>query len=173
MKIRALLLLGFLAACSQAAYASVTIVSAFMTTAQATSTCSAGGPPTTSFPSTASAAWLYLEVSGALAGDVASVDFFDPNGKDEFATSFQPLPSAGTFCFSASINIAGTAAATLPGNWTTRVTYNGSTLTSLPFTITGSSGGSCTLYAVNPQTVPVPAAGGSFQVTVSTNTGCT
>jgi len=147
-----------------------------MTTATASNTCAPGGAAVTSYASTAAAAWLYLEVNGAAVGDHVSVDWFDPNGKDEFTNSFQPLSVAGEVCFSASLNIAGTTVATLPGGWSARVTYNSSTLISLPFTITGSSGGSC-VYAVNPLTVSAPtapatAAGGIGSITVSTIAGC-
>jgi len=87
------------------------------------------------FAPTDARAYQWTLVSGATVGDVVRWDFRQPNGSSYFQTDPITLNFNGSVCFSAFINISGTAAASLLGTWEVRLTYNGSPLTSDTFTI--------------------------------------
>jgi len=80
-------------------------------------------------------AYQWTLVSGANVGDVLRWEFVQPSGAIYFQTQTSPLTFSGNVCFSASIFIAGQAAALLPGAWQTRVFYNGSLLLTENFTL--------------------------------------
>ncbi len=92
-----------------------------------------------SFASSDVRAYHWTLVAGAKIGDLMRTEFFQPNGTVYFSTettlAFEP-----NACFWSSINIAGTPAATLPGNWQVRVFVNGAPLVTGNFTITASVG---------------------------------
>lgn len=91
--------------------------------------------PATAFLTTDQSVWLWFNVTGANAGDVASATWYSPNGAAYNSTSWNPLASAGTWCYWSSINVAGYPPASSPGNWSVHVSWNGSALFSLNFTI--------------------------------------
>jgi hypothetical protein len=80
-------------------------------------------------------AFQWTLVAGANVGDVMRWEFVQPNGTIYFQTATSPLTFNGNVCFSATIFIAGSAAASLPGVWQTRVFYNGAPLLTENFTI--------------------------------------
>jgi uncharacterized protein (TIGR03437 family) len=100
--------------------------------------------PVSTFVTTDANAYLWFSVSGANAGDVAASEYYSPDGRLYTPASgpWQPLGQPGDWCFvDAPFQIAGAPPASLPGLWTVRVTYNGTLLFTLTFTIVSSSGG--------------------------------
>ncbi|MDQ3010585.1 MAG: beta galactosidase jelly roll domain-containing protein, partial [Acidobacteriota bacterium] len=87
------------------------------------------------FTPTDAQAYQWTLVSGANIGDVMRWEFVQPNGTIYFQTATSPLTFSGNVCFSASIFIAGSAAASLPGNWQVRVIYNNTLILTENFTI--------------------------------------
>jgi uncharacterized protein (TIGR03437 family) len=79
--------------------------------------------------------WLWFNVAGANAGDIASATWYYPNGGVYKSANWNPVASSGTWCFPWSIPIAGNPPAANPGNWSVRVSWNGSAMFSLNFTI--------------------------------------
>ena len=98
-------------------------------------------PQITTFTITSPQVYLYFLVTGANVGDTAQMTFIRPDGVVYTTLNSSPLPSSGSFCFSPSININGTAAASYPGTWTIQVFWNhsNSPLFALSFTLSASS----------------------------------
>ncbi len=97
----------------------------------------------TNFSVTDKEAYLWFRVTGANAGDVFASQYYTPAGQyySPASGAWDPLPSAGNYCFSdLALPIVNNIPATLPGTWTVRVTYNGSVLFSLTFTISPATG---------------------------------
>ena len=131
--------------------------------------------PATSFLTTDQSVWLWFNVTGANAGDVASATWYSPNGAAYSSTTWNPLASAGTWCYWSSISVVGYPPASSPGNWSVRVSWNGSALFSLNFTILApavlsiSTGGvvNAASYASGAAVAPgsIASAFGSFLLT--------
>src|ERR1700693_5772036 len=98
--------------------------------------------PATSFSSTDPSVWVWFYVSDAAAGDVAGVNWYDPNGNLYGPGSgFWPAaPAAGPRCDWWTLGISGTPVASIPGTWTVKVSWNGAALFSSQFTITAGGG---------------------------------
>lgn len=107
------------------------------------------------FTPTDEQAYQWLLVSGANVGDVVRWEFVQPSGAVYFQTQTAPITFSGNACFSASVFIAGRAAATLPGAWQTRVFYNGALLLTENFTI-GPAGGPVTVTDHKMTGGPIP-----------------
>ena len=75
------------------------------------------------------------------AGDVLRVDWLNPSGTVAKTLGFNPVSSAGSWCFDAWLSKASDPLTPAAGTWTVRITWNSSTLTSLQFPITSSGGG--------------------------------
>ncbi|MGH9936877.1 MAG: choice-of-anchor D domain-containing protein, partial [Blastocatellia bacterium] len=95
-------------------------------------------PAKNSFAPTDGQAYLWTLVSGAKIGDLARWEFVQPNGTI-YTTSEYTVAFNDNVCFWGGINIAGTGAASLPGNWQVRLLYNGAHLLTENFTITAAS----------------------------------
>jgi uncharacterized protein (TIGR03437 family) len=152
----------------------VTVSNQMVTKAVDTSGCSA---PTaaTAFFTTDPAVYLWFSVAGASAGDAASANWYGPDGSVYASSSWNPVASAGGWCFSANESIAGYPPASKPGNWSVRVLWNGSALFTLNFTISApaavpsiNAGGilNAASYAVGTAVAPgsIVAVYGSFPV---------
>lgn len=98
------------------------------------SSCSVPSPATT-FLTTDPSVFLWFSVAGARAGDIASAAWFAPNGTLYGSTSWNALTSGGSWCFPGSVDLAGHQAASMPGNWMIRVTWNGAAAFTLNFTV--------------------------------------
>jgi sugar lactone lactonase YvrE len=122
---------------------SFSIQNAMLTKALSTSSGCVAPTATTAFLTTDATAFLWFDVSGAAAGDVPTAVWYSPGGTYYMTTTWNPLTSAGAWCFSGGLNIAGTAAASMPGAWQVAIEWNGSKVDTLSFTISsGSNGGS-------------------------------
>ncbi|MBK9316852.1 MAG: choice-of-anchor D domain-containing protein [Acidobacteria bacterium] len=92
------------------------------------------------FAPTDGQAYLWVLVAGAKIGDLARFEFVQPNGviynSSEYTMTFND-----NVCFWGGINIAGTQAALLPGNWQVRLLYNGALLMTENFTIAAAGAG--------------------------------
>jgi len=91
--------------------------------------------PATAFLTTDQTAFLWFNVTGANAGDVPSVNWYLPSGPVYQSANWDPVASAGNWCFWASIDIANNPPASSPGNWVVRVFWNGPSLFTQNFTI--------------------------------------
>src|SRR5207302_1888029 len=91
--------------------------------------------PQNSFLTTDSAVYTWFLVDQTNRGDVASIAWYQPDGTRYGGTSWDPLPSGGTWCFDDSIAVAGKKPATLPGTWTAKVSWNNTLILTLKFTI--------------------------------------
>jgi uncharacterized protein (TIGR03437 family) len=116
----------------------LTVTESMVTKAVNTSACTVPVPATT-FLTTDQAVWLWFNVTGANAGDVASVTWYSPNGTAYDSGSWSPVPSAGGWCYSWYIAVADSPPASSPGNWSVQVAWNGSPLFTLPFSIVASA----------------------------------
>lgn len=74
-------------------------------------------------------------ISGSLSGDRASVRWISPSGLLHLTSTFNPVPSAGSWCHSAVLPISGTTAASQPGAWTAVIMWNNSPIAYDRFTI--------------------------------------
>ncbi|MBX3279174.1 MAG: carboxypeptidase regulatory-like domain-containing protein [Acidobacteria bacterium] len=115
-----------------------TIVSHWTTGEEAGPAC-APPPPKANFLTSDQRVYQWTLLSGAQMGDVVRWDFRQPNGSTYFQTDPITINFNGGVCIAAFISIAGAPAASLPGAWEVRVTYNGAMLTSDAFTISNSS----------------------------------
>ena len=127
--------------------------------------------PATAFLTTDQRVWVWFNVTGANAGDIASATWYYPNGTAYKSANWNSLASSGNWCFPSSIDIAGNPPASSPGNWSVRVSWNGSALFTLNFTIAASApsisaGGilNAASYAVGTPVAPgsIVAVYGSF-----------
>ena len=152
----------------------VTATNQMVTKAVNTSACSVP-MATTAFLTTDQAVFLWFDVSGANAGDVPSATWYGPSGAVYETTSWNPVASAGSWCYWGSIYIAGYPPASTPGNWSVAVFWNGSALFTLSFTIatpsvgpTINSGGilNAASYAVGSPVAPgsIVAVYGTFSL---------
>ena len=103
-------------------------------TVDTSSGCSAP-TPATAFLTTDQRVWVWFNVTGANAGDIASATWYYPNGTAYKSANWNPVASSGSWCFPWSIDIAGNPPAANPGNWSVGVAWNGSLLFTLNFTI--------------------------------------
>ncbi len=104
-------------------------------------------PSVSSFATTASAVWLYFDVTGAAASDIFHLSFYRPDGS-LYTTFNAPSTYDGYVCFSYYMTVAGSPAASVPGAWSIRAFWNQSTtpLFTLAFNLTVPS----TLPAIQP-----------------------
>lgn len=99
-------------------------------------------PEVSSFRVTDPHARLWFTVSNANAGDVASVQWHNPNDQAFSNYTWRPLSGGGGWCFNAILNISGTGAANMPGLWTARILWNNIELARRSFQILSAGGGS-------------------------------
>ena len=106
-------------------------------TKSASSTGCRAPTPVASFSFSDPNAIVWFSVEGALAGDIAELDWYTPDGSKlaGWSSFWGPLPASGGWCFSKSIPIADTAVANMGGEWKVVVTWNGTRFFTLPFTI--------------------------------------
>src|ERR1035441_10362335 len=135
--------------------------------------------PATTFLTTDQSVWVWFNVSDAKAGDVASATANYPSGTTYQSVTWDSVPSGGNRCFWWPVNIAGNPPASSPGNWSIRVSWNGSSLFTLNFTIAASApsisaGGilNAASYAVGTPVAPgsIVAVYGSFPVSTPSMT---
>ncbi|HTS49294.1 MAG TPA: hypothetical protein VMH05_15185 [Bryobacteraceae bacterium] len=158
-----------------------TLEEAFTATGPSDDACNPS-PKAANFLTTDSTVWLYVAASNGAAGDVLTVDWVEPNGNMYYTTTFEPLPTAGNYCFDDYMDVAGQSAAQYPGTWTIRGHWNGANFFSLTFTLstpggTGAtpsinSGGIMNAASYTPASMPAGAlARGSFFSIFGTNLG--
>ncbi len=113
--------------------------------------------------------WLFFDYSGANLGDSAQIQFVRPDSV-VYSASTTTITTAGSGCLSKAMNISGTSAASFPGIWSIRVTWNQSTtvLFVLHFTLSPAS---CS-YSLSYGGQAFGAAGGSGSIAVTTSAGC-
>ncbi len=93
----------------------------------------------TTFLTTDSAVWFDFSYTGGTAGDVFQIQWIEPNGAVENSDSFTQPTTGGTNCYNYYLSIAGFPPASLPGNWTVKLLWNGTQIYAAPFTISASS----------------------------------
>jgi hypothetical protein len=124
------LFLGAFAPLSRA----VTLTAFLTTNAVDTTACT---PPAmvSSFLPTDARMYLYLGVRDAAVGDVAKVEYRYPDGTLLRAASWNPVTTAGSFCYTSSNDIAGGPMASTLGTYSVQVYWNDLPLGSLRFSI--------------------------------------
>jgi hypothetical protein len=100
-------------------------------------------PQVTNFLTSSPTVWFFFDVTGAKVGDSAQINFFRPDGT-LYTSATIPVTAVGTIgydCFSESVSISGTPAASYPGTWTVAVFWDQSAtpLFTLNFTISAPS----------------------------------
>jgi hypothetical protein len=118
----------------------VTLAQAFTATGPSDDFCNPG-PKATSFLTTDAAVWLYVDIANGVTGDKLAIAWLRPDGGTYGANNFSGLPSNGSYCFDAGINIAGQAAVQYPGLWTVKGTWNGAPLFTITFTLSAAPTG--------------------------------
>jgi hypothetical protein len=91
--------------------------------------------PVTAFARTDSRAWVWFQVSRAKAGDRAAIEYYSPAGQLQHTVKWDPLEKAGNWCYRGAMNIAGTTAAAMFGDWQARIRWNDEVISTLPFQI--------------------------------------
>ncbi len=127
-------------------------------------------PLVTNFTTQSPQVWLFFDYSGASAGDSAQIQFIRPDSV-VYATSTNSIATAGSGCLGKAMSINGTSAASFPGVWSVRVTWNQSTtaLFALNFTLSPAN---CN-YSLSGAGEAFAAAGGNGTVAVTAPAGCT
>ena len=146
--------------------APVSVSGQMLTKATLSQLCS---PPvqTSSFLTTDTVARAWFTVDDASTGDVASVEWWGPDGAKHSGSTFTPLDSAGSWCLASSLPIAGQSAAAKTGVWSNRVFWNGVELYRLAFRIDKPAGSS--ILSVSP--MPVNAEAGDHAIAVRSGDG--
>ncbi len=80
--------------------------------------------PTTVFRTSDTEAIVWFSIEEARANDQLLVVWWDPEWNEQRTWRFDPLSSGGNWCFSATLPIRGTTAATKPGTWNVGVYLN-------------------------------------------------
>ena len=94
------------------------------------------------------AAYNWISVTGIAVGDTVQWSFYAPDGSS-YATSNYTATFSGNGCFWAGIFIQGYTAASLPGDWTIKISYNGQPLASATFTIASGTGATVCRYELS------------------------
>ena len=118
----------------------VTLDAAYTTTAVSDANCNPG-PRASNFLTTDAMVWLYAAASNGAKGDVMTVDWLMPDGRLYYETQYEPLPTAGNYCFDDYLEVAGQPAAQFPGTWTIHGHWNGMDFFTVTFTLTAPGGG--------------------------------
>jgi subtilisin family serine protease len=91
--------------------------------------------PVSSFLASDARALVWFQIKNAQAGDRARAEWYSPNGAVYQSVAWDPVASSGSWCFWAGLDIAGSPPASLPGNWSVKIYWNGSPAATLPFLI--------------------------------------
>lgn len=112
-------------------------------------------------------ATLWFTVSGAVAGDLAAVEFLSPDGKVFQRSDFDPLESDGNWCFWSWIDVNGDTPSRTFGTWTARVTWNDARVINQTFQIlpVDVSGFMVTRATVANSLCSTPVPNGNFLTT--------
>ena len=150
--------------------AQVRLVRAMMTRSVPANACTPTPSPVETFLTTDPSAFLWFEVQGAAAGDVAASEWWAPGARllTKPGGEWPRLEDPGSYCFSERLAIAGNPQA-VPGNWTVRILWNGKPLGAVNFTITAAP--ACT-YTLSATSFSAAAAGGTGSVNVTAPAGC-
>ena len=118
------------------------------------------------FSATDTYAYQWASFSGVQAGDVVKWEFYQPNGS-LFTSTQTNFTVSGNTCDWAwgRLQIAGTSAASLTGDWQVRVLYNNAQIFTETFRITAGANTCPTVSGRNPSSGPV----GSSVVITGTN----
>ena len=125
-------------------------------------------PLVSTFTTQSPQAFVFFDYSGANVGDSAKVEFIRPDSV--VAASSTTVIAAASGCLSKALNISGTSAASFPGVWSVRVTWNnsGAPLFNLNFIISPAN---CS-YALADGGEAFSPAGGNGAVAVTASVGC-
>jgi len=172
-------LIAFALLVSPASAANATVSTAVTA---ASGTCPAIPASKTSFLTTDPLVWMDFAYSGGNAGDGYQVQWIEPNGTTYATGKFTQAATGGSYCGDWSIPIAGNTPATLPGNWSVKLVWNGTLLVTKQFTISAPPSSPLSLSATNvsvvidtsatvsPSTVSVTLGGApaAFQTSTAT-----
>ncbi|HSR05928.1 MAG TPA: NF038122 family metalloprotease [Bryobacteraceae bacterium] len=125
-------------------------------------------PLVSSFTTQSPQVYVFFDFSGASVGDSAQIQFIRPDNVVYSSATTSIATAAG--CLSQVMNISGTAAASFPGLWKARVTWNQSTtpLLVLNFTLAPAN---CS-YSLGDGGEAFGAAVGNGSIAVTAPLGC-
>ena len=150
------------------------VTNAMMTKAVPQGACTPLPTATTTFSPTDAAAYVFFNISGQANGETLTRVWYSPDGQIAASGSWAALSSGGSYCLSASLQIAGTSVASTPGTWRVRVYSNMITdvpYVDLPFTITSGGGPVAGTWLLT-SSARVQGAGAFWQTDLSVrNTG--
>lgn len=122
--------------------ATVQLVRAHMAKSAPSNACTPTPTAVSSFLTTDAAAYLWFEIQNGARGDVASSEWWTPQGRllTTPGGAWERLEDPGNYCFSERLTIAGNSLA-VEGTWTVKVFWNNSLLATVNFTISAPSAG--------------------------------
>jgi len=125
-------------------------------------------PLVSSFTAQSPQVFAFFDFSGAKVGDSAQIQFIRPDSVVYSSATTSIATAAG--CLSEALNVSGTAAASFPGVWSVRVTWNQATtaLLVLNFTLSPAN---CS-YSLGEGGEAFGAAGGNGSIAVTAPAGC-
>ncbi|MCC6365219.1 MAG: peptidoglycan DD-metalloendopeptidase family protein [Bryobacterales bacterium] len=91
--------------------------------------------PGTAFPASTRQVFFRFLARNVRPSDALTVEWLDPAGAVSATAPYEQLPASASLCLLTQLPVGGFAPANSPGQWTVRVTANGTTLVSLPFRI--------------------------------------
>jgi hypothetical protein len=116
--------------------------------------------PASTFSPTEARVSLYFTISGHADGEILTRVWYSPDGREYARGSWGALSASSTYCMPASLTLAGTSAASLPGAWRVRVFSNVQPdvpYVDLSFQVLSASSTTPTIYnAMTAKSVPDP-----------------
>lgn len=91
--------------------------------------------PSTVFPASTRQVFFRFTARNVRSSDSLTVEWLDPGGAVSATAPYEQLPASSSLCLLTQLPVGGFAPANRPGQWTVRVTANGSTLASRHFRI--------------------------------------
>lgn len=136
------------------------ISNAMTTKAVPEGTCTPVPTAASVFSASDARVYLFFSISGHSEGEVLSRVWYSPDGHEYARGSWSALSASSNYCMPASLAIAGSSAASLPGVWRVRVFSNLQTdvpYVDLAFQVLASSAPAPTIYsAMTTKSVPDP-----------------
>ena len=124
------------ASLAQVAQAAATVSKSQMSRAPSDDSCN---PPAavTVFQPGDQEIWTYFLVDQAAKGDVPKIQWVDPTNAVVLTTPFDPIPSAGQYCFDDYLSTVTDLYKPVAGTWTAKMFWNDTALGSVRFQVAG------------------------------------
>jgi uncharacterized protein (TIGR03437 family) len=110
-------------------------------------TCPSLPSAKTSFTSLDSQVWFDFTYTGGSAGDAYVIQWLKPDGSLYVSSTFTQTGTGGSYCYNYYISIAHYTPAGIVGSWNAVLTWNGTQIATVPFTIAPASNALITTLA--------------------------